>query len=107
MRTEDFVKFGAVTVLVDVPAIGGATTGFSPLLLTGTIVAKTEIPRKHDGPQLIDVEGKITERETFLILRVTAATLPLGFPLSSAQLEASEIAINLDYVVLILPVAAA
>jgi len=109
MRHDKWDKWGTVTVLVDVPGLGGATTGFSPLVLTGTIVDNKELPRDCDHcnlfPQKIDVDGKITERETFLILRVTGAILPPGFPLTIAQLT-TNIAINLDYIVLILPVAA-
>lgn len=112
MKREGSVNFGTVTLLVNVQGLGGATPGagiFSPLVLTGTIVSHTEIPRGHDTilfPKKIEVDGKITEKETFLCLRVNSAIMPPGFPLTIADLQAADVAINLDYIIMILPVAA-
>ena len=108
--SENGIAIGAVTILVDV---GGP----APLSLTGVIQKLTTLkfgghrgkavfacPKPKDDE--VEIEGEITELEQFLIVDVTGAFIPDGFPLSIAQLTANDVAINLDYVVLILPVEA-
>lgn len=102
MGLKECIKFGTVTLLISVP-------GLTPLSLTGTIVAETEIPRHHHDHEPVSLPKKekeieVTEQETFLIVRVTSAILPVGFPLTIAQLTAENVAVNLDYVIMILPV---
>ncbi|AIF50846.1 hypothetical protein [Pelosinus sp. UFO1] len=92
------ISFGAVTILVNV----GSTV---PLSLTGVIEKITTLKlcgRKHDD--IIPIGGKITEEEEYLIVEVTGAVLPPGFPLTIAQLTTSDVAINQDSVIMILPV---
>lgn len=108
MRAKDWVNFGEVTILVNVPGLPFTTnSGFTLLTLTGTILR--EFPRKHDCapsvviPDEIEVSGKVTEEEEYLIVRVSDAILPNGFPLTIADLT-TDIAINTDYIVMILPV---
>lgn len=107
-KTDDII-LGSVTVLVDVSST-------APLSLTGTIEKKTahlfEVRHGVDpvviaGPIHVDpvhVEGEIEEEETFLIVNVTATVLPTGFPLSNTQLIGTDVAINLDRIIMILPV---
>lgn len=110
--SENNVAIGSVTILVNV---GGGV----PLALTGVIQKLTTLkfgsyggrgsivfPCKAKTGHEVEVEGEITELEQFLIVDVTTAILPPGFPLTIAQLTASDVAINLDYVILILPVEA-
>lgn len=108
MRAKDWVKFGEVKILVNVPGLPIATdTGFTLLTLTGTIL--TEFPRKHDCPppvlipDKVEVKGKVTEEEEYLIVRVSDAILPNGFPLTIDDLT-TDVAINTDYIIMILPV---
>jgi hypothetical protein len=105
MKSTNWVKFGEVTLLVNIPGLPFTTnTGFTLLTLRGTILA--EIPRKSDHCKdeiEVEVEGRIVEEEQFLIVRVTSAVLPNGFPLTIADLE-TDIAINTDYIIMILPV---
>ena len=108
MRAKDWVKFGEVQILVNIPGLPFTTnSGFTLLTLTGTIL--TEFPRKHDCtppviiPDKIEVTGKVTEEEEFLIVRVSNAILPNGFPLTIDELT-TDVAINTDYIVMILPV---
>jgi hypothetical protein len=111
-ETEKGIAIGSSTVLVDV---GGGI----PLVLVGVIQKLVSLkigPR--NGPAFIfpgkqkkedievEVEGEVTELEQFLIIDATTATLPPGFPLTIAQLTATDVAVNLDYVILILPVEA-
>lgn len=96
---------GAATVLVNVG-------GTSPLSLTGTIERITALElceRKQDEtivciPGTVHVNAEVEEQEQFLIMDVTSAILPPGFPLTIAQLTARDVAINLDFVIMILPV---
>ena len=103
------VTCGEVTILVNVPGLP-LTTGFTLLSLTGTIIGETEFSRHHDEfppiifPKKIEVQGEVTEEEEFLLVRVTDAVLPNGFPLSKTQLL-TDIAINIDYIIMLLPVA--
>ncbi len=108
MRAKDWVKFGEVKILVNVPGLPFTTnSGFTLLTLTGTIL--TEFPRKHDCPppvvfpDKIEVTGKVTEEEEYLIVRVSNAILPNGFPLTINDLT-TDVAINTAYIVIILPV---
>lgn len=98
MKFEEFLKIGTATILVNV---GGQV----PLVLTGTILA--ELPRHHNDsqplPKKLEVEGKISEEETFLVVNVTGAILPPNFPLTIANLT-TELAISADYIIAILPV---
>lgn len=107
-ENKNSITIGSATVLVNV----GSTV---PLVLVGVIEKLVELKIGHrNGPALIcsgkheseevEVEGEITELEQFLVIDVTTATLPPGFPLTIAQLTASDVAVNLDYVILILPV---
>lgn len=96
--SEKHISVGAATILVNV----GST---SPLALTGVIERITTLElcgRKHDD--VISVKGEITEEEQYLIVEVTGAVLPPGFPLTIAQLTTSDVAINQDSVIMILPV---
>jgi hypothetical protein len=101
---DDNVALGTATVLVNVGAV--------PLALTGTIERITELElcdRKHDEnivfiPKPIHVDAEVEEEEEFLVIDVTTAILPPGFPLTIAQLTAGVVAVNLDYVILIVPV---
>ena len=105
-RPDDFGVFlGAATVLVNI--------GDVPLVLTGTIERITTLElcgRKHSDPDIVaipgpvKVTGEIEEEEEFLIIHVTTAILPPEFPLSKAQLEGENVAVNLDYVILVFPV---
>lgn len=99
MRFRDFVNIGSATILVDVG-------GIAPLSLTGTIVKEITLDRKDHlvFPPKIAVEGEIEEVDQFLVIDVSTATLPEGFPLSLAQLTAGDVAINVDSIILILPV---
>jgi hypothetical protein len=101
MKFRDFVNIGFATIIVDVG-------GTAPLSLTGTIDKTITLNRKDHPifPPKIVVEGEITEEEQFLILDVTAAVLPTGFPLTLAQLTAGDVAINIDSIILVLPVEA-
>lgn len=99
------IILGLATVLVNV---GSA----SPLALTGTVERITALElceRKQDEtivciPGTVHVEAEVDEQKQFLIMDVTSAILPLGFPLTIAQLTARDVAINLDFVIMILPV---
>lgn len=102
MNFRDFVNIGLATIVVDVG-------GTAPLSLTGTIEKTITLPNRKDHsvfPQKIAVVGEITEEEQFLILNVSAAVLPTGFPLTLAQLTAGDVAININSIILILPVEA-
>lgn len=100
MKFKEIIRIGTANILVNV---GGQV----PLVLTGTILA--EVPRYHDDqptvvfPKKIEVEGEITEEETFIVVNVTGAILPPGFPLTIANLT-TEVAISLDYVIAVFPV---
>ncbi|SDD98788.1 hypothetical protein [Sporomusa acidovorans] len=97
---NDHIIIGSATVLVNV--------GETPLALIGTIKKITvleHLERKDDTEKVI-VLGTVNvrEREEFLIMDVTNAILPEDFPLTIAQLTAGDVAIQLDFVILILPV---
>jgi hypothetical protein len=110
------ISFGTVTVIVNVGAF--------PISLTGVIDREIILDfdrKKHDneccdqcGEQPIFIgEHSGAERERFLILDVTAASLPTlgaGFALPGtltlANLVGNDVAINEDYIVLIFPVEA-
>ena len=101
---DDNVVLRVATVLVNVGAV--------PLALTGTIKRITELElreRKCDAdavfiPGTVNVDAEVEEEEEFLVIDVTNAILPPGFPLTIAQLTAGNVAVNLDYVILIVPV---
>ena len=99
MKFRDFVNIGLATILVNVG-------GTEPLSLTGTIVKEITLNRKDHFvfPPKIAVEGEITEEEQFLVIDASAAILPTGFPLTIAQLIAGDVAINVNSIILILPV---
>lgn len=100
MKCTDWIKFGEVTLLVNIPGLPFTTnTGFTLLTLRGTILA--EIPRKHESE--IEIDGSVVEEEQFLVVRVASAVLPNGFPLAAVDLE-TDIAINTNYIIMVLPV---
>jgi|GEM_PF-2414711 len=88
------IQTGATTILVDV---GGSV----PLVLTGVIQRDTSLNFRKNNCTL--VEGEITEQKSYIIVNVTEATPPVGFPVDM-NLIGSDIAINKDYVILLLPV---
>lgn len=98
MAKDDGVIVGSVTVLVEVAD--------SVLTLIGTIEEIIPLGRLFDRrhEELIKVGGKVTEEEQFAIMDVTNAILPATFPLTIAQLTTSDVAINVDNIILITPV---
>ncbi len=92
---------GVATVLVNVG-------GIAPLALTGTIerITPLELCERKQDTITVCIPGTVhvEEEEQFLIMDVTSAILPVGFPLTIGQLTAGDVAINLDFVIMILPV---
>lgn len=100
----DELQTGSSTILVNVG-------GIAPLVITGVILREPCHGDNHWGrknlpcfPHKIEVEGEIAQEENFLIVNVTSAIIPVGFPLAVVQIL-GEIAINTDYIILVLPVA--
>lgn len=98
------IILGSATVLVNV--------GETPLALVGTIeriITLEHLERKDCIEKVIilgtvHVNANVREREEFLIMDVSNAILPEDFPLTIAQLTAGDVAVQLDSVILILPV---
>jgi len=98
----DDLQTGSSTILINVG-------GIAPLVITGVILREPCNDHGRKGnlpyfPHKIEVEGEIAKEENFLIVNVTSAIIPVGFPIAVVSLL-GEIAINIDYVILVLPVA--
>lgn len=109
MKCKQFVNFGEVTILVNVPGLPYTTnTGFTLLTLTGTILGETDLCRCNGHcssnliPPTINVKGEIEEEDEFLLVRVRSAILPNGFPLTLTQVQ-RDVLINTDYIIMVLP----
>lgn len=99
MGKDEEVVIGSVTVLVE--------TSDGILTLTGIIEAIKTFGRlfDHRHEDLIKAAGKVTEEEQFAIIDVTSAILPANFPLTITELTESNLAVNVDNIILITPVA--